>query len=227
MVTPRSYFTQLEVESCSSGDYNARISRTLQLPTDRYQSSIRFLNTKCSSENLFIGTHSFSSQAGTKSSGDEDETLEDGFSELETSVVSKVVQEDSACGDELSSEPELSVEDVANGEVEGPEDELDLSDTETETDKKSSVTSQSEKLFRAIMTAPALSVHKVMTKWVDDGNELSRPVMGVTTMKLRKLRIFSKALQVIFVPMISFIYIFKTNFVWTKFNGVILIKFTS
>lgn len=226
MVTSRSYFTQLEVESCSSGNCNARLSRTLQLLTDRYQSSTRFSNTKCSSENLFIGTHSFSSQAGTKSSGEEDDSLEDGFSELETSVASKVVQEDSANGDESSSEAELSSEDVANGE-EGPEDELDLSDTETDTGKKSGGKVEFRKLIKAVITAPALSIHKVMTKWVEDGNELSRPLIAVTMINLRKSRMYSKALQVIFVPMISFICTFETNFVRTKLNGVVLKEFTN
>lgn len=193
VVTSRSYFTQLEVDSCSSGNCNARLSRTLQLLTDRSQSSTRFLNTKCSSESLFIRTHSFSSQAGTKSSGEEDDPLEDGFSELETSV--KLVQEDSAYGDELSSEPEHLVEDVANGEVEGPEDELDLSDTEIDTSKKSDGKVESGNLVKAITTAPALSIHKVMTKWVEDGNEIYRPVMAATMIKLRKLRMYSKALQ--------------------------------
>lgn len=199
MVTSRSFFTQLEVESCSSGNSNARPTSTLQLLSDRYQSSTRFLNTKCSSENLFIGTRSFSSQAGTKSSGEEDDPLEDGFSELETSVASKTVQENSAdhaYGDELSSEPELSVED-ANGEVEGPGDELDISDTETDTGKKSGGRLVSRKLFKAIMEAPSNSVHKVLTKWVEEGNELSRPVIAITMITMRKMRMFSKALQLL------------------------------
>lgn len=144
--------------------------------------------------------HRFSSQAGTKSSGEEDDDLEDGFSELEAPASSEVTQNstvEAENDDELISEPDLSGEEN-DGDVEEPQNELELSDTETGASEKISRKSRySSALFKNIMAAPGLSVHNVMDRWVEEGNEVSRPVIAQVLLNLRKRRMYGRALQVL------------------------------
>ncbi|KAK4727098.1 hypothetical protein R3W88_032015 [Solanum pinnatisectum] len=141
---------------------------------------------------VFRETRSFSSQAGTKSSGEEDSSSDDGFSELESSSATEAIQEVNKV-DESVSEHELSDEDLDGEDVEAPQ-EL-LSDTEAEINKrKSPRNGVSSALFNAIMAAPALPVSKIMDKWVEENN-VTRVEVAAAMLNFRKRRMYGKAVQ--------------------------------
>ncbi|KAK6773989.1 hypothetical protein RDI58_029228 [Solanum bulbocastanum] len=145
---------------------------------------------------VFRETRSFSSQTGTKSSGEEDSSSDDGFSELESSSATEAIQEVNKV-DESVSEHELSDEDLDGEDVEAPQ-EL-LSDTEAEINKrKSPRNGVSSALFNAIMAAPALGVSKIMDKWVE-GNNVTRVEVAAAMLNFRKRRMYGKALQLTFI----------------------------
>ncbi|XP_009624153.1 pentatricopeptide repeat-containing protein At1g80270, mitochondrial-like [Nicotiana tomentosiformis] len=141
---------------------------------------------------LFMENRSFSLLAGTKNSGEEDSDSDDGFSELESST--EAIQE--ANKDvESASEHELSEDDVDGEDVEAPR-ELELSDTETDVSKRKSPRKRvSSALYNAIVAAPALSVHKIMDKWVEEGNDVTRAEVAAAMLNLRKRRMYGRALQ--------------------------------
>ncbi|MCD7471377.1 hypothetical protein HAX54_011783 [Datura stramonium] len=142
---------------------------------------------------LFMESRSFSSQAGAKSSGEEDSNSDDGFSELESSSATEAIQEANKV-DESVSEHELPEEDLDGEDVEAPQ-ELELSDTETEVSKRKSPRKRvSSALFNAIVAAPALSVSKIMDKWVE-GNDVTRAEVAAAMLNLRKRRLYGRALQ--------------------------------
>lgn len=166
----------LKVETCSLEKSDAVSIGPIWILSNTSETSSRFFGTMLKSQKLFMGTHSFSSQAGAKSSGEEDDDLEDGFSELETSVASDAVQGNRSVDtnvDELISEPELSEEDVDDGDVEGSQAELDVLDAESDVAKKAGRKRVSSELFKAIMASQALSVSKILWK-----NELKKKAKG-------------------------------------------------
>ncbi|OIT37949.1 PREDICTED: pentatricopeptide repeat-containing protein At1g80270, mitochondrial-like [Nicotiana attenuata] len=141
---------------------------------------------------LFTENRSFSSLAGTKSSGEEDSDSDDGFSELESST--EAIQEANKDVESVS-EHELSEDDVDGEDVEAPR-ELELSDTETDVSKRKSPRKRvSSALYNAIVAAPALSVHKIMDKWVEEGNDVTRAEVAAAMLNLRKRRMYGRALQ--------------------------------
>ncbi|KAK4771634.1 hypothetical protein SAY87_032166 [Trapa incisa] len=138
----------------------------------------RFSITKCG----------FSSQAGAKSSGEEDD-LQDGFSELETPLGSDTTTEsnlDDEKADESASDADVS--DV-DGDEESPEDELEIL---TDKGKGRSIRAQSQ-LFQAIISAR--SVENALDKWVEDGKDLNKDEIWLATNNLRRRRMFGRALQ--------------------------------
>lgn len=148
-----------------------------------------------------FGAQCFSSQAGTKSGGDEDD-LEDGFSELETPLENETaagnnVGEEAA--EDLISEPELSDTDSADDLSEAASDVLDLSDDEP-SDMSSKKVAQKKTfgspLFKVMMESPRQSINSAIDKWVEEGNMLGRTEMSVAMLNLRKRRMFGRALQV-------------------------------
>ncbi|XP_057947806.1 pentatricopeptide repeat-containing protein At1g80270, mitochondrial-like [Malania oleifera] len=146
-----------------------------------------------------VWRHHFSSEASAKSSGEED-GLEDGFSELETSATADVGREitDNGNEDELISEPEFSSDDeVEGGNLESrSQNELELSDTETVvSEKKPDSKRVPSELFKAVMAAPGLSIHNALDKWVEEGKELSRAEISLAMLNLRKRRMYGRALQ--------------------------------
>ncbi|KAI5663779.1 hypothetical protein M9H77_23102 [Catharanthus roseus] len=188
----------LKVETCSLEKSDAVSIGPIWILSNTSETSSRFFGTMLKSQKLFMGTHSFSSQAGAKSSGEEDDDLEDGFSELETSVASDAVQGNRSVDtnvDELISEPELSEEDVDDGDVEGSQAELDVLDAESDVAKKAGRKRVSSELFKAIMASQALSVSKIMEKWIEEGKEVTRSEISVAMLNLRKRRMFGRALQ--------------------------------
>ncbi|MEI4872816.1 hypothetical protein Q8G47_29250, partial [Klebsiella pneumoniae] len=82
---------------------------------DRFVSLKRYHHSRCDSSKPFVGRQHFSSLAGMKSRGEEDDDLEDGFSELETPTrtdenhASNMAHEDED-EDELISGSEISEE---------------------------------------------------------------------------------------------------------------------
>nr|XP_027066154.1 pentatricopeptide repeat-containing protein At1g80270, mitochondrial-like [Coffea arabica]XP_027066155.1 pentatricopeptide repeat-containing protein At1g80270, mitochondrial-like [Coffea arabica]XP_027066156.1 pentatricopeptide repeat-containing protein At1g80270, mitochondrial-like [Coffea arabica]XP_027066158.1 pentatricopeptide repeat-containing protein At1g80270, mitochondrial-like [Coffea arabica]XP_027066159.1 pentatricopeptide repeat-containing protein At1g80270, mitochondrial-like [C len=50
-------------------------------------------------------------------------------------------------------------------------------------------------LCKAILAAPALSVHKLVDHWIEEGNEVTRSVIASTMFHLQKRRMFESALE--------------------------------
>lgn len=168
-----------------------------QSVSDGYLPSKRLYYTTHVSSKFSVDRRSLSSQAGTKSSGEEDD-LEDGFSELETPPTAEVIPE-SITNDENEDEI-ISAPDVSDDEedIEPSQNELELLETETDPNEKSSPRKRDvSALFKAILDFPGLSVHNALDKWVEEGNDLNRAEISLAMLNLRKRRMFGRALQVI------------------------------
>ncbi|GMY19522.1 pentatricopeptide repeat-containing protein At1g80270, mitochondrial-like [Fagus crenata] len=194
--TSRACCAKLEIPSSCIEDDKAGILESPQETYDRCVYLKRFYHIKHGSSKFSVGRCGFSSQAGAKSSG-EDDDLEDEFSELETPSSAQAKQTSNVADEsdgELISEPELSDEDV---DVEEPsQNELELSDAETDpVEKKSSRRRAQSELFNAIMASPGLSIHSALDKWVEEGNNVSRPEILLAMLNLRKRRMYGRALQ--------------------------------
>lgn len=187
---------KLEVSSNHVEDKAVMFSESCEAICSMCPSMLRAYHTKHVSSNLFTGRRALSSQAGARSSGDEDD-LEDGFSELETPASSGAIQEDSAeneMEDELFSEPGLS-SDEDDTEESTPK-ELDSVDSETgSTGKRARSKRVSSELFKAIANAPGLSVASALDTWVKEGKEVSRQEISMAMLELRRRRMFGRALQ--------------------------------
>ncbi|XWS57162.1 hypothetical protein CRYUN_Cryun09bG0149300 [Craigia yunnanensis] len=137
-----------------------------------------------------------SSQAGAESSEEEND-LEDGFSELETPAnaetkenhIARDETKDGLVVDRELAGDEEDVEETASNELELLEVETDPSD------KRSSTRRTTSELFKAIISAPGHSVNKVLDKWLEEGKDLSRAEISVAMLNLRKRRMYGKALQ--------------------------------
>ncbi|XWS59000.1 hypothetical protein CRYUN_Cryun08bG0082700 [Craigia yunnanensis] len=176
----------------------AVIFESSQTISTKRLSCLRFYHSTHASSNFPVGRCGLSSQAGAESSGEEN-GLEDGFSELETPVDAET-KENHVAWDEtengLVSDPELSgdEEDVE----ETASNELELSEAETApSDKRSSTGRTTSELFKAVISAPGLSVHKVLDKWLEEGKDLSRDEISEAFLNLRKRRMYGMALRVI------------------------------
>ena len=160
-----------------------------ELKSDLHLSFKRSYHGKHDSANFYMVRCGLSSQAGAKSSGEEDD-LEDGFSELEKTDRANAAGDND--DDELISEPDFSDDDV-----EPSKDELEISDTETDLNQKTPSRKRvASALFNAIVAAPGLSVNNALDKWVEEGNEIDRGEVFLAMLNLRKLRMYGRALQV-------------------------------
>ncbi|CAL5421609.1 unnamed protein product [Camellia sinensis] len=156
--TSRACCAKSEVASCCLDVKASNVDSRL-VASDGCISLKRFYSAAHGSPNFFMGCCSFSSQADTKSSAQEEDDLEDGFSELENAA---------SAADVVSEE-----EDDGDG-VEEPQNDLELFDTEVEvTEKRPPQKRASSALFKAIMAAPGLSVQSALDKWVEEGNDLN------------------------------------------------------
>lgn len=126
----------------------------------------------------FLSKRALSSNAGTKSDQEED-VLEDGFSELGSS---KSAQDTTSSDDD---EGKLSAD-------EEEELELDLID-----DSNKTVEKKPSELFKTIVSAPGLSIGSALDKWVEEGNEITRVEVAKAMLQLRRRRMYGRALQVI------------------------------
>lgn len=161
-------------------------------------SNKRYHHKQCESFKFYNGRHHFSSHAGMKSSEDDDD-LEDGFSELETTASANEIQSSKTPGEsdnELISESGISDGD-SDDEVSGLKDELELSDAAAEGSKKKIEPKKDfVRLLKAIMNAPGLSIKSVLDKWVKDGNEVNKSDIIILNSNLRRRKMYGRALQV-------------------------------
>ncbi|XP_022934674.1 pentatricopeptide repeat-containing protein At1g80270, mitochondrial-like [Cucurbita moschata] len=127
------------------------------------------------SSGLYISSHGLSSQAGADNSEKEDD-LEDGFSELEDNKTADENEEDRTSGSEI-------------------DDDDDDDDDGTQDAENISTKRAPSELFKAISSAPGLSVPSALDKWVSEGKELSRADISLAMLNLRRRRMFGKALQ--------------------------------
>jgi len=139
-----------------------------------------------------LGRLGFSSEAGAKTTKEEDDDLEEGFSELETPLgeesEKRVVSDSEDSGE--SDESEIA---GAHNELELP---LSHDADEVSTGKRSSRKRADSELFKAIMNGTGPTIHTALEKWVEDGKELSREEISLAMVNFRRLKIYGKALQV-------------------------------
>ncbi|XP_073043168.1 pentatricopeptide repeat-containing protein At1g80270, mitochondrial-like [Primulina eburnea] len=186
------FFVKSEIASRYLGSYNPLFIES-EVLLDGLLSSTKFYNPSSSSK-LYMAVHTFSSKASTESSGENSDDLGDGFSEL--GGPADAIQE-ALSGDEnidgLISESDASEEDAAVGYMDNVFSELG-----TEVDggeKKSSTTRATLPLTEAILAARPLTIYKVLDKWVEEGNKVTRKEVTSTFLHLRKRKLFLKALK--------------------------------
>ncbi|KAL1199332.1 Pentatricopeptide repeat-containing protein [Cardamine amara subsp. amara] len=126
-----------------------------------------------------MSNRALSSSAGTKSD-EEDDDLEDGFSELESSKSGQDTTSDDSEDDEVAHAGKLSA------------DEDDLVETE---DSRKAVEKKPSELFNTIVSAAGLSVGSALDKWVEEGHEISRVEVSKAMLLLRRRRMYGRALQ--------------------------------
>lgn len=146
----------------------------LQVPSDRSLPYKRFYSDTQFSLKPFWGRHRFSSQTGIKSSEEENNDLEDNFSELRSPA---------------------SADESGDGLI--SESEHELSDTEGDvSEKRSGCNKAYLALFNAIMEARGFFVNNALDKWVEEGNDMGRREIALTMLNLCRRRLYAKALQV-------------------------------
>ncbi|CAM0880994.1 unnamed protein product [Alopecurus aequalis] len=126
---------------------------------------------------------SFSSQAG-ENSGDKDDDLEDGFSDLEVPP--------EAGKKEVESTSEESSDEDAVDEIDSLEVDADAKPAK-ETMKKPSQCP----LLKVMLDAPRNDVPATLKKWVDAGNKFDRSDVFYVILNLRKRRFYDKGLQLL------------------------------
>ncbi|KAL0383442.1 UNVERIFIED_CONTAM: Pentatricopeptide repeat-containing protein, mitochondrial [Sesamum calycinum] len=189
----RACFGKSEIAGWCLENYNAGVTKPQGKLCDGLLSSTGFHNTKSSCSKSQSEVRTFSSQAGAGNSGQEDDELEDGFSDLEKP--SHVAQE-STSGDESESDDDLISRSELSGEEDVAEDiqnELEALGTETDVEVKKSP--ETSAMAKAILDAPASLVSTVLDKWVEEGNEVTQNEVSLTMFQLRIRRFFIKALQ--------------------------------
>ncbi|KAL6627727.1 hypothetical protein ACP70R_031453 [Stipagrostis hirtigluma subsp. patula] len=138
------------------------------------------------SSGQFTWSRSFSSQVGANS-GDKEDELDDGFSDLE--VPPEADKKDAG----------LTSEDSSESSDEDAVDELGLPDVEADAKPEKehiSRVSQSP-LLKLVLAAPRHEVIEALNKWAKEGNTLDRGDLYYVILNLRKRKWFSKALQVL------------------------------
>lgn len=180
---------QSEILTCYLENYHAGLIGPQEKSFDEVLSTTRFYYTSSVSLKSCTEVHPFSSEAGPKSHvEDDDDKLEDDFSDLETPC--GLVQE-SASGGENS-----NVLFEGDGVTDDNENGLEVSIIEVDAGKKRSPeTKPTSTLTKTILDALAVSMKEVCEKWVEEGNEMTQTEISLTMLELRKRRMFLKALQ--------------------------------
>lgn len=200
--TGQIFYAKSDKVTCLE-NYNAGVLEPQAKIPDGLLTSTRFFNTSSVSPKSHREVHSFSSQARAKSTKEDDDDLEDGFSELETPPgVPEAVIFDGDSDDDLSKselcEDEGIAEDIQNDlEVFGVESDVG--------ENNSPRTRASSAMTKAILGSPTLSVSKVLDKWVGQGNEVNKTEATLTMIQLRKRRMFGKALEVIILILLFYV----------------------
>ncbi|KAG8052582.1 hypothetical protein GUJ93_ZPchr0001g30096 [Zizania palustris] len=135
------------------------------------------------SSGQFMWSRGFSSQAGANS-GDKEDELDDGFSDLE--VPPETVNKDSG----LTSSDENSDEDTI--------DAIGLSEVEADAKSEEPRNKASKStLLKALLDGPRNGATEAVKKWLNDGNTVDRSDIFNTIFNLRKRKLFIKALQLL------------------------------
>ena len=134
------------------------------------------------SSGQFAWSRGFSSQPG-ENSGDKDDELEDGFSDLE--VPPEAGKNDAGLTSEDSSD-----EDAA--------DEIGLPDVDADAKpEKEYIKRTSGSIFlKTVLEAPKHQLTSALEKWAKDGNAFDRGELYYVLLNLRKRKWYSKALEV-------------------------------
>ncbi|KAK6149050.1 hypothetical protein DH2020_016575 [Rehmannia glutinosa] len=191
--TGRICCAKSDVAKCCLENYNAGVIEPQEKIYDGLLPSTRFFNTSSSFPKSHREVCTFSSQAGAKSNGEDNDDLEDGFSELETPLG---VAEETTSGDENDDDLSRSELSEEEGVADDIQNELEAFGAETAVGEKNSPrTRASSAMTKAILAAPASSVSTVLDKWVEEGNEVTQTEATLTMLHLRKRRMFGKALE--------------------------------
>lgn len=126
---------------------------------------------------------SFSSQAGANS-GDKEDGLEDGFSDLEVPPEADKKDE------------ELTLEESSDEDAVDEIDSLGV-DTDAKPEKETVKRVSQNPLLKVMLEAPRNDVAASLKKWVDGGNNFDRSDVFYVILQLRKRRFFAKALQLL------------------------------
>uniref|UniRef100_A0A1D1ZJF9 Pentatricopeptide repeat-containing protein At1g80270, mitochondrial n=1 Tax=Anthurium amnicola TaxID=1678845 RepID=A0A1D1ZJF9_9ARAE len=157
-----------------------------------------FFNGLLPTAKPFLGSRSFSSQARKKTINNEDD-LEDGFSDLETPHENDKANgsADGEAVEHLTSETDLSEVESGDDSGESDEEAIGFSDIENEKngDKPPPKKTYASSLSKVIIEAPRLSLSSAIDKWVSEGNTLGRSEIYSALFTLRRMRLYGKALQ--------------------------------
>lgn len=143
----KSEITRCYLENCNAGVFE---------PHADLLHSTRSYNTSSSSSNSYREVRTFSSKAGARSSEEQDDDLEDAFSELELETPLDAVREAGSAdeSDESMSESELSEGDSIADDVDNDLKTLEIKAYAGE--KRSTKTRPTSAITKAILAAPTL-----------------------------------------------------------------------
>uniref|UniRef100_A0A0A9CRE6 PROP1-like PPR domain-containing protein n=1 Tax=Arundo donax TaxID=35708 RepID=A0A0A9CRE6_ARUDO len=135
------------------------------------------------SSGQFTWSRSFSSQAGANS-GDKEDELEDGFSDLE--VPPEADKKDGGLTSEDSSD-EDAIDEIGLPDV----------DVDAKPEKEQMKKFEQSPLLKLMLHTPRHQVTSALQTWAKDGNTFDRSEIYLTILNLRKRRWFSKALELL------------------------------
>ncbi|KAL6555330.1 hypothetical protein OROGR_006588 [Orobanche gracilis] len=190
--TGQIFYAKSDKVTCLE-NYNAGVLEPQAKILHGLLTSTRLFNTSSVSPKSHREVHTFSSQAGAKSTKEDDDDLEDGFSELETppGMPEAAIFEDDS-DDDLSKSELFEDEGIA----EDIQNDLEAFGVESDVGENSSTkTRASSAMAKAILGSHALPVSKVLDKWVGQGNEVNQTEATLTMIQLRKRKMFGKALE--------------------------------
>jgi hypothetical protein len=182
------FHAQQVVSACSCASLEAVLNadaksveehhgKDCQKPCCRHQSKPTIFQLSHSS-GQFVFSRTLSSQAGANS-GDKEDGLEDGFSDLE--VPPEAADKDASLTSEDSSDEDAT-------------DESDLPDVKPKDAHMKKF--EQTPLLKLMLEVPRNEVTKVLDKFVKDGNTFDRSELYLTILNLRRRKWFGKALEV-------------------------------
>ena len=127
-------------------------------------------------------------ELSSSSTKEDDDDLEDGFSEL-----GRPAGDGNEIDSLLASDADQSDDDGDRENVEEPHNEVDEVVKEKGKPRRGRVESE---LLNEIMNVPGVSIHVALEKWLAEGNELTREEVSHATFYLRRRKMFGRALQV-------------------------------